>query len=172
MIKNKDYLLVIKGLVIGIVLFSFLYGPFWIRNQELFGNILGPVEESALFNEKIPTDYHSIKGLLSNFIKNITLDITLPVNVYNNFLYSTTEKIHSILGIQLNDQRISISDFTTNFSLQEDMSPNPLHMYLFNMLLGVFSINKKKHIDWKLLKLVLIGLAGIVLRSLFLKFQL
>ncbi len=121
----------IPGMIlVGGVCVLILNAPAWWRNASIYGSILGPGAGSLGSSAYAP-------GLvLSTALKDATNQLALPVGPGNKALYFVVTKVHEILGIDLNDPRISLDDYRIRFSYNEDFAGNPGH-FLFWIIAAV-----------------------------------
>jgi len=118
-----------SGVVIILILTLIL--NFYIRqNINLFGNILGKnvlVKDDANVNA-----IFTVSATASNALRDLVINI--PVPFFYDAISNSFEKAHSLLGLGLNDDRITFT--LTQFSLsriiypQEDVAGNPIHLLL------------------------------------------
>lgn len=149
-------------------LFGLVFGPFFARNHSFFGSILGPLPGSRFYTEKIPVDGFSLAYSVSNTIKNAGLHVGLPYLPYNHWIDSIIKGIHHLIGVSVTDPALSLNDYHTRFSMQEDMAPNTLHLALL-VLAGLLLLFQRGHKPVKLL-LLLMGIGFVMFSSMF-KFQ-
>jgi Dolichyl-phosphate-mannose-protein mannosyltransferase len=149
--------------------FLVVFGPFLLRNYQAFGDLLSPSKDSTLFSHKIPVDKFGLAYTASNVVKNIGLQIGLPYAPYNSFMDSVVERIHNWLGVNTNDPALSLDAYRTRFSIQEDMAPNTIYMFML-VIAVLFIFSKSEHGNIKLF----FGLAllGFILFCTIFKFQL
>jgi hypothetical protein len=149
--------------------FLVVFSPFFRRNYRAFGELLSPAETSTLYTQKIPVDKYGIAYTLSNIVKNIGLQIGLPYAPYNNFMDSVVEKINSALGVNTNDPGLSLDAYRTRFSIQEDMAPNTVYMFMLVLsVLFIFSKSGNRNIKF----FFGLTLLGFILFCTVFKFQL
>lgn len=161
-----------KAAIIGLTAGLFLaltFFPFWKRNYDLFGHILSPPVGTEFFAEKIPADDHRPVLTLSNLIKNASLHLGMPYTGYNLAVEKGVQKIHDLIGVDVNQPEISHDHFAVRYSVHEDMVPNTIHFYLL-VILTVLLFFTQKDRDLRLFWLM--ALAGMVVFVTLLKFQL
>jgi hypothetical protein len=163
--KNVVKLASVSGAFVLIFFVRFFY-----RNYQLFGNIIGVGENNGILTERIANYKFTLSGGFSNFMKNLGLHMGLPSKWYNDKVDFFILKIHQFFSIDLNDPAYSMDNYFTRFSVQEDMSPNPIHFWvgLAAILILVF---RKVKIDRRIIWLPVLALAGIFVSGLFLRFQ-
>ncbi|MFN8348212.1 MAG: hypothetical protein U0X91_24635 [Spirosomataceae bacterium] len=103
-----------------------VFGPFFSRNYALFGSILSPKSDSPLFVENIAAEEYCFTCTLSNTAKNLGLHLGLPSAGYNAKADALMGKFHHLIGMDINNPRLSLDNYRTQFVIQEDMSGNLL----------------------------------------------
>lgn len=151
-----------------VAVFCVVFGPFFTRNYQLFGSVLSPLDNSRLFDEKVPVENHSAGGIISNLVKNMGLHLGLPNYNYNVQLDALINGFHRLINVPLNHPDRSFDDYHTRFSVQEDMAPNSFHFYLFLLLLPILFIKSE---NWSIKRVVLFAFAGLLLAGTFLRFD-
>ncbi|CAG4988514.1 hypothetical protein DYBT9275_00098 [Dyadobacter sp. CECT 9275] len=145
----------------------FVFMPFMFRNYDFFGDVLSPVKETGLEAENLTVKEFSFKNTISGMVKNVGLHIGLPSNSYNLFMESLVEKLHKMLGVNLNPD--GADTFLVRFVLHEDMVPNTIHQtILFFSLVGLFFIKGKTRLNY----FALCACAGFAIFSSLMIFQL
>jgi len=77
------------------------------RNLELFHSPFGTTPANITYKNQV----FGFSFFLSNVIRNLALHISTPIPSVNRFLIKCVSTIHSILNVDINDPRISSSDF-------------------------------------------------------------
>jgi hypothetical protein len=135
--KNTIFAILISCLTIAIILV-----PLFVRNIYFFGSITG----KDLFddNATIVNSSISIQNMLSNNFKHIVDFISLPVNGYNNLLFSVNHSLHNLIGVSENmpGNNWAGEPFTVNNYLNEDTAGSILHAIL--IILSIFLVFKSK----------------------------
>ena len=146
---------------------------FYARNISLFGNPLGPADATSLYSN----DVFSLSTLISNILRNLSLEIGTPSNRVNNFMAQEMSHLFGHLGININDPRTTWHGTTFQINggnltwLHEVVAGNPLHLVLIVVVIVLclaFSSLRKQPILVQYLA-ALIG--GFLLFSLYLKWQ-
>ncbi len=126
---------IIPGMIlIGGVCVLILNAPAWLRNYSIYGSILGPGAGS------LGSSTYSPGMVLSTALKDATNQLALPVGPGNKAMYLVVNKIHQILGIDINDPRISLDEYRIRFSSQEDYAGNPGHFLFWFLSAVIISI--------------------------------
>jgi hypothetical protein len=83
--------------------------------------------------------------LLSNNFKHIVDFISLPINGYNNLLFSVNHSLHNLIGVSENmpGNNWAGEPFTVNNYLNEDTAGSIIHAILF--ILSIVLVFKSKH---------------------------
>ena len=136
--KNTIFAFIISCLTIAIILV-----PLFARNIYFFGTITG----KDLFDEKatIINSTISIQNMLSNNFKHIIDFISIPINGYNNLLFSVNHSLHNFIGASENmrGNNWSGEPFTVNNYLNEDTAGSIIHAIL--IILSLVLVFKSKH---------------------------
>ncbi len=167
LIKNrfKNVLKVFLGGFISLIL------PlrFMTQNLHFYGNILGPLKNDA--NGGLTNDLINLQSLISNIIRNMLIHI--PVPFFTNQTQSLLEFIHKIVGISINDPRITCCDFQFRvipvLYPQEDIAGNALHLIL--ILIAAIFIFKKILRRRQLILVYILSLLSFIMFSIVLKWQ-
>jgi len=120
-------------LIGGVCVFS-LNAPAWFRNYSIYGSILGPGAGS------LGSSTYGPEMVLSTALKDATNQLALPVGPGNKAMYIVVTKIHQILGIDINDPRITLDEYRIRFSYQEDYAGNPGHFLVWFLSAVIISI--------------------------------
>jgi 4-amino-4-deoxy-L-arabinose transferase-like glycosyltransferase len=116
---------VITGMaVLGGLCVVCLNGPLWFRNTSTYKSIFGPGVES------LGSSSYDPRLILSTVLKNATNQLALPAGPGNKAMYVVVNKIDEIMGIDLNDPRVSLNQYRIRYSNHEDYAGNPLQ-FLF-----------------------------------------
>jgi 4-amino-4-deoxy-L-arabinose transferase-like glycosyltransferase len=123
---------VITGMVLlGSMCTFTLNGPIWLRNYSIYRSILGPGVDF------LGSSNYDPRLIFSTALKNATNQLALPVGPGNKALYLVLVKFHDIIGLDINDPRITSDEFRIRFSRNEDIAGNPGH-FLFWIFSSVF----------------------------------
>lgn len=139
------------------------------RNIELFHYPLG-------VNVGITNETINIKIILSNLIRNISLNLTLPFVEFNTFIREIVNNFHELINFPINDQ---VNTFSTKgkyggayfiyFSLFENTASNFLHFMI--ILFIIFASNKYFKKNKILSNYILCLVMSFILFSIILKWQ-
>ena len=143
LIKKKDNKHTIFAILISILTLALILAPLFLRNIYFFGSLTGKDlfdENATIVNSKI-----SIQNMLSNNFKHIVDFISLPINGYNNLLFSLNHTLHNILGVSENmpGNNWAGEPFTINNYLNEDTAGSIIHAVI--IILSLFLVFKSKH---------------------------
>ncbi len=146
---------------------------FYARNIAAFGNPLGPGDTTALYSN----GSFSPTTLISNVLRNLSLELGTPSSRINNLLNRGFSKLFIILGININDPQttwhgtIFQINGANNTWNQEITASNTLHFFLI-LLVILLCLWLKRLRTQKPLLLYLAALIGaFLLFSLYLKWQ-
>src|SRR5919202_1687151 len=107
----------------------------YTRNLDLFGTPIFSPPEYKIEVISLPT-------FISNIIKNMALHMAIPLDVVNNNIIDQgIRKLHQIIGVNINDPRITTPGL--NFDIQglsnfENTAGNPIHFYLIVLSILIF----------------------------------
>lgn len=115
----------------------------------------------------------NLKGLTSNVLRNIGLHVGTPSPHINKGMYIVIEKIHDLIGIDLNDPR------TTSFGVFKVKTPitnevtigNPLHAWIILAFFILLLVGKWKGLQTELLIFSLLVLSTFLIYSFVFKWQ-
>jgi len=142
---NTIFAILISSLTIVIILV-----PLFTRNIYFFGTITG----KDLFDKSatIINSTLSIQNMLSNNLKHIIDFISIPINSYNNLLFSVNHFFHNLISISENapGNNWAGEPFTVNNYLNEDTAGSIIHALLI-ILSFVFLFKSKYKIKLILL---------------------
>ena len=105
-----------------------LNGAFWLRNAQTYGTPLGSPELLRLHANQVLTP----GVLVSNLVRNLSLNFGTPFPRVNEFTTSVLAKLHSLAGMNIEDPRTT---YNGNFSItdqvmMEDRVGNPIHLLM------------------------------------------
>jgi hypothetical protein len=142
-LKKKNNKHTIFAILISVLTIAVILAPLFLRNIYFFGSITG----KDLFDENatIVNSTISIQNMLSNNCKHIVDFISLPINGYNNLLFSVNHSLHNILGISENTpgNNWAGESFTVNNHLNEDTAGSAIHAVL--IIISLILAFKSKH---------------------------
>lgn len=146
----------------------------WYRNFEVFGTpmgVSGDVTRNHLFTPA---------ALISIFVRNVVLHLSVPYQPINQFLENSVILIHKLIDIDIRDPRttflglpfhVPIMGESTPIFLIEDISGNPITVLLFLAAIALFIIYFKSLRSRKLLGYVCSMGASIILFTIILSWQ-
>jgi hypothetical protein len=121
---------------------------FWARNLQTFGTPLGTPQLLRLHANKIITP----GVLVSNAVRNISLNLGTPSAKVNHFIVAVIAKLHKLAGMNVEDPRTT---FNGNFSItdqvmMEDRVGNPVHLFFILLAAGIaiFAKNISRPVRW------------------------
>jgi hypothetical protein len=143
LIKKKNNINIIFAVVISCLTIAIILVPLFARNIYFFESITG----KDLFdkNATIVNSTISIQNMLSNNFKHIVDFISIPINGYNNILFSLNHSLHNLIGISENmpGNNWAGEPFTVNNHLNEDTAGSIIHALL--IILSLVLVFKSKH---------------------------
>ena len=142
LIKKKNNNNIIFAILISILTIAVVLAPLFARNIYFFGSITG----KDLFDENatIVNSTISIQNMFSNNFKHIIDFISIPINGYNNLLFSLNHTLHNVIGISENTpgNNWAGEPFTVNNHLNEDTAGSIIHAAL--IIFSLFLVFKSK----------------------------
>ena len=143
LIKKKNNKHVIFAILISISTIALILAPLFARNMYFFDSITGKDlfdENATIVNSKI-----SIQNMLSNNFKHIIDFISIPINGYNNLLFSLNYTLHNLIGVSENTPANNWAGepFTVNNYLNEDTAGSFIHALL--IILSIVLVFKSKY---------------------------
>jgi Dolichyl-phosphate-mannose-protein mannosyltransferase len=129
--------------LIGLVALA-LNAPFYARNVELYGALLGPHQPGA---GSMPSSASAVTNeamspaiLVSSLTRNLAIHLGTPLPAVNRGVEQVIRDLHSTLGVDPDDRRTTWSDFI--FAVlppepRENTAGNLLHMLLIAVALGL-----------------------------------
>lgn len=139
--KVKDIYFTI---LIGVLFFSVILLPLFARNIYFFGSVTG--KEVFADNATIVNSTLSIKNMLSNDLKHLIDFISLPVDFYNQMLFSINHSIHSLIGISEDaaGNNWAGEPFIVNNHLTEDTAGSLIHaLWIAIPFFFIYKMKKK-----------------------------
>jgi hypothetical protein len=121
----------IKYALLGLLVVGFMNAGVWRRNYLTYGFPLGPSEAIGhLSNEALSPGI-----LVSNLVRNSTLNLGTPYGVVNGPFREIVEKFHLLIRQDPNDPRTSLDEYRIKRYLHEDRAGNPFHFLLIPLTL-------------------------------------
>ena len=143
LLKKKNNKHTIFAILISVLTIAVILAPLFLRNIYFFGSVTG----KDLFDENatIVNNTITIQNMLSNNCKHVVDFISLPINGYNNLLFSLNHSFHNIIGISENmpGNNWAGEAFTVNNHLNEDTAGSFIHAVL--ILISLILVFKSKH---------------------------
>jgi hypothetical protein len=143
LLKKKTNSNTIFAFLISFLAIATILVLLFARNIYFFGSITG----KDLFDENatIVNSTISIQNMFSNNFKHIVDFISIPINGYNNLLFSINHSLHNLLGISENapGNNWAGEPFTVNNYLNEDTAGSIIHALL--IILSLVLVFKSKH---------------------------
>ena len=141
-LKKKNYKNTIFAILFSVLTIAVILAPLFARNIYFFGSITG----KDLFDENatIVNNTISIQNMLSNNFKHIVDFISIPINGYNNLLFSLNHSLHKLIGVSENmpGNNWAGEPFTVNNHLNEDTAGSIIHAAL--IIFSIFLVFKSK----------------------------
>jgi len=167
LLKKKNNANIIFAVLISCLTIAIILAPLFARNIYFFGSTTG----KDLFDENatIVNSTISIQNMLSNNFKHIVDFISIPINGYNNLLFSVNHSLHNLIGISENapGNNWAGEPFTINNYLNEDTAGSIIHAAL--IILSLILVFKSKY-KYKLLLLFSYCFIAFSLYALFFRY--
>jgi hypothetical protein len=115
--------------------------PFWIRNTRTYGTPLG----SPALLEQHANQILTPGVLLSNTVRNLSLNFGTPSTSINHFTKAVISKLHKLVGMNVEDPRTTYnhSFSITDQIMMEDRTGNPVHLFFIFLAAGIAIFTKK-----------------------------
>jgi 4-amino-4-deoxy-L-arabinose transferase-like glycosyltransferase len=167
----KDRLGAIRPLFAIALIVLLLNSGHYIRNYDLYGNPLGPGQESGT-GHKYSNDIFTVQALASNMIRNFAINLGTPNYNINVELDRFVYKVHEWIGISPNDPRTTWTgvEFHVGYtSYYDGKAGSPLHVWMILLVVPIFLSQKRDKGDerWFLVSL----LAGFLIFCFYLRWQ-
>jgi hypothetical protein len=145
LLQKKNNANIIFAVLISCLTIAIILVPLFARNIYFFGSITGKDlfdENATIINSSI-----SIQNMLSNNFKHIIDFISIPINGYNNLLFSVNHSLHILIDVSENTpgNNWAGEPFTINNYLNEDTAGSIIHaaLIILSALLVFKSQNKR-----------------------------
>lgn len=128
-----------RVLLVGAVALS-LNVTHYVRNYKVYKHPLATAREHQLTNA-----IYDAKSLVSNVTRNLALHTITPSNSVNQLSIRVIYKLHTLMGLDINDPRTTWQGtrFTpVDDSLHEEISGNPLHLFLIIVSLALLAFGR------------------------------
>ena len=143
LIKKKNKKNIIFAILIAFLSVIIILAPLFARNIYFLGSITG----KDLFdnNATIVNSSISFTNMLSNNLKHIIDFISIPINGFNELLFSVNHALHNLIGISENaaGNNWAGEAFTVNNHLNEDTAGSIIHAVF--IIVSIFIVFKIKH---------------------------
>lgn len=162
---KKSYLL--ASLTAALIAIALVF-PFYLRNYQAFGSLLGPTSETSLYRN----DRFNLKVLTSNSIRNLAINLTYTAGI-NSAAEKAVAGLHNLINIPVSDPGTTWQGYEFSmrpFTVSEDWSGSPLHVWLMLAVL-ILMLVYRKHFTSSAHGLTLCLVAGYLLFSGYLKWQ-
>ena len=144
LIKKKNNKNIIFAILIAFLSAIIILAPLFARNIYFLGSITG----KDLFDNSatIVNTHINSTSMLSNNLKHIVDFISIPINGYNELLFSVNHTFHNLIGISENaaGNNWAGEAFTVNNHLNEDTAGSFIHaLFILLSICLVFKIKNK-----------------------------
>jgi hypothetical protein len=143
LIKKKNPKNIIFAILIAFLSIILILAPLFARNIYFLGSITG----KNLFdnNATIVNSSISFTNMLSNNIKHIIDFISIPINDFNELLFSVNHTLHNLIGISENaaGNNWAGEPFRVNNHLNEDTAGSIIHAVF--IIASIFIVFRIKH---------------------------
>ncbi len=155
-------------------IFLLVHLTFFIEIYQSFGNPITPKQKGS-DTEQLINEMTGVGAISSGIIKNITINLITPFGFVNEKLYSGIEKLHKIINVDINDQKINLNKYYEKYStaISESTSGNLNTNLLFIISLFILIIGGlRKKGTYRLITFYLLSaIFGFILFSIIFKFQ-
>jgi Dolichyl-phosphate-mannose-protein mannosyltransferase len=150
----------------------------FFRNFDLYGSFLGPLKES-LDSPSYRNEVLGLFTLLSNVLRNIGSNLGTPVSFINQKIYGLINRIHSLMGLDINDPRTTFTgEFyipggigTIGFYANEDNASSTIHCLLILVSIVIFLSQHKFRTNKPLLTYLSLTTATFLVFCFLIKWQ-
>jgi hypothetical protein len=144
LIKKKNNKNIIFAILIAFLSVIIILAPLFARNIYFLGSITG----KDLFdnNATIVNTHINFTSMLSNNLKHIVDFVSIPINGYNELLFSVNHTLHNLIRISENaaGNNWDGEAFTVNNHLNEDTAGSFIHaLFILLSICLVFKIKNK-----------------------------
>lgn len=131
LVWKRRWTLSAKLAALGLAALLILNSSLWIKNYTTFGNPLGPA--TAHLGSTVFTP----SAIFSTGLRNAAMQMAFDTGPANKVLYLATQKIHEILGLDINDPRTTLGVYRIRHSVHEDFAGNNWH-FIFSTLATIY----------------------------------
>jgi hypothetical protein len=144
LIKKKNTKNIIFSIIVTFLIISIILAPLFARNIYFFGSITG----KDLFDNNATIINSSINftSMLSNNLKHIVDFVSIPINGFNELLFSVNHTIHNLIGISENaaGNNWAGEPFRVHNLLNEDTAGSIIHaLFIIASIAIVFKLKQK-----------------------------
>ncbi len=112
-----------QAILAGGLVVAALNAGFWSRNLATYGSLTGPEKAmTGLVNQAF-----GWQPLVSNLVRNATLQLGTPYDAVNGPLLAAVTGLHTWLGLDVSDPRLSLDDYWVKRLQSEDYASNIFH---------------------------------------------
>jgi hypothetical protein len=162
LVRNMKFKRVLGYGLIAILLVMLVIGGHFTRNQLLYNNPIGAPDRFDQHANQVL----SLRGLLSNLIRNVSLHIRTPSPHVNKAFALSIQWMHDLIGLDENDLRTTAAGKfkISQPSTHEILTGNPLHALLIVLFIVVL-IWKRGEFNKETITYTLVILATYILFS-------
>jgi len=124
LVWKKNWKAMTGLIVVGIAATLMVNANLWRKNYQTFGHPLGPAVGhlgSTLFTPA---------AVFSTGLRNAAMQMAFGIGPANKVLYTFTQKVHEVLGIDINDPRTTLGIYRIRYSVHEDFAGNNWHFII------------------------------------------
>lgn len=160
-------LITVKYIILILLIAMSLNIGHYIRNFEVFGNVLSSGEN------KYSNDIFSLPFLVSNVTRNFALEAASPFQYANHIIESGVKLLHVSMGLDINDKLTTwpFTEFIVVDSRSEDAAGNPLHLMLITFAIFAVCCSEKIRRKQNILPYSFSLVIAFMLFCLYLKWQ-
>jgi len=119
-------------MALGLSALLLLNASLWWGNYNTFGNPLGPAVSNLGSTVFTPA------AVFSTALRNAAMQMAFDAGPANKILYLATQKIHALLGIDINDPRTTLGVYRIRHSVHEDFAGNNWH-FIFSTIAIIYT---------------------------------
>ena len=145
-----------------------------VRNQDLFGNPIGPLDAASVGEVDYANRLFTPPAIISGLLRNISLHLGTRIPIVDRVIDLGLYYIHNFLDIDLSDPRTTYQGLTftmSSLNYHEDGAGNLLHLLLmgfgFIVIIGSKTFRKMK----SLLVYLILVVSGFIIFCVYLRWQ-